>query len=253
MYFQVSDNIRLVSFRNTIILLDLVKNDYLVLPDDSSSQLRLILNSEMGFSHSEGTYVCSDIEVDCPDQISELLELFLKNGYLVKTNSPPSDLIDLSPNNKTGAKNIDWKIHFDDLEYRCSAVDFVLAYLELIKVCFVSYFCTFKRLVNITNLDSCEKPVCCAPDKQSENELANALNIACLYFPFRIKCLEWAVTYVRLSHKRMWRCSLQIGVQNMPFMAHAWAKTANGVVLDDQKLTESLAIIVNEPFTDKEL
>ena len=86
------------------------------------------------------------------------------------------------------------------------------------------------------------------PHDKELKDLANILNKACLFYPTRTKCLEWAITFVLLALKRKWKCNLEIGVQNYPFLAHAWVECGGKVIMDSQDLREELAIILNEPF-----
>jgi hypothetical protein len=46
------------------------------------------------------------------------------------------------------------------------------------------------------------------------------------------------------------RCpvNLVIGVQNYPFMAHAWVESNGKIIGDDSRLRENLAIILEEPY-----
>lgn len=86
------------------------------------------------------------------------------------------------------------------------------------------------------------------PSEEDLKDMANIVNKACLLYPTRTKCLEWAMTYVLMALKQGWRCNLEIGVQNYPFMAHAWVECDGKVVMDAQDLRQGLAIILNEPF-----
>jgi hypothetical protein len=86
------------------------------------------------------------------------------------------------------------------------------------------------------------------PTEEELHDLARIVNTACFLHPSRIKCLEWAMTFVLLALKQGWKCNLEIGVQNYPFFAHAWVECDGKVVMDSQYLREDLAIILNEPF-----
>ena len=48
--------------------------------------------------------------------------------------------------------------------------------------------------------------------------------------------------------KRKWKCNLEIGVQNLPFAAHAWVKADDKVIADSKNLPETLSVILSEPF-----
>ena len=69
-----------------------------------------------------------------------------------------------------------------------------------------------------------------------------------LFFPIKVKCLEWSVVFAILAFEKNWRCNLEVGVQNMPFMAHAWVNANGKVIADDIEIPERLSIILSEPF-----
>lgn len=77
--------------------------------------------------------------------------------------------------------------------------------------------------------------------------LIDALNQACLYFPIRVKCLEWAVSLTLMAIKSGIDCQFSIGVQAKPFSAHAWAEYKGKVLYDNPQLRTHLPIILTEP------
>lgn len=256
MYFHISNNVRLTSYGDSLILLDLQKNQYIIFPEAVANNVRNILKTK--FEQTSSGYVPikkvrqNGITDFKSEDLIETLQYFLKEGYVCKKHCIGSDAVNLEPNLKTGASNIDWKINHRDLGFKCGTSEFLMSYWTLIKVSFISYFFSFEHLVNTIRPKhkSCEYV---DPSKEQENSIAYELNVACFYFPFRIKCLEWAVAYVKLGHSKGFKCNLQIGVQNMPFMAHAWVQTVNGVVSDDPNLPKNLAVILSEPFDDIKL
>lgn len=249
-YFYPTDHIKLASFKNDIILLDLLNNNYFILPSEIASILRFLISTE--FNLKDHNYCPINETPHSVEELQEYIDYFTEKKYLLPVETNIKYPVDLSPNNKIGPSNIDWRINYDGQKHNYSIKDFVLAYWILIKVCFVSAFFSFQRLVAITDLKYPSKYYYYS-SKEQDKDLAYALNRACFYFPFRIKCLEWAVAYTHLAHRNQWRCNLQIGAQNIPFMAHAWVKTHNGVVEDDPTLPKSLAVLVNHPFEENEL
>jgi len=46
---------------------------------------------------------------------------------------------------------------------------------------------------------------------------------------------------------------MEIGVQNLPFVAHAWVKANDEVIADTPSLPETLSVILLEPFVKGEI
>lgn len=77
--------------------------------------------------------------------------------------------------------------------------------------------------------------------------LVATLNAACLLYPARIRCLEWASACVLLGRRLGLRPSLVIGVCNRPFAAHAWVECNDRVLGDDPRRRSQLAVILATP------
>ena len=86
------------------------------------------------------------------------------------------------------------------------------------------------------------------PSQESIQALIQSVNSACMLFPIRTKCLEWALTVALLALKQNWKFNLVTGVQNYPFLAHAWVECNNQVIGDMQELRTNMARILVEPF-----
>ncbi|AOK31580.1 MULTISPECIES: lasso peptide biosynthesis B2 protein [Burkholderia] len=74
--------------------------------------------------------------------------------------------------------------------------------------------------------------------------LIRSLNAACMLYPKKTKCLEWATTLVLLGFRYGHDLRLVVGVQNHPFYAHAWAELDREVVGDEPTLRDQLAVIL---------
>ncbi|WP_084152434.1 lasso peptide biosynthesis B2 protein [Burkholderia sp. A1] len=68
----------------------------------------------------------------------------------------------------------------------------------------------------------------------SHDLLVVSLNLACLVFPRRTKCLEWACTFVLMGRRYGYDFDMVVGVQNRPFFAHAWVELNGEIVGDDR-------------------
>lgn len=89
------------------------------------------------------------------------------------------------------------------------------------------------------------------PNKEDLDKVAHILDKACMLYPTKTLCLAWAASFVMLLLKRGWRCQLLIGVQTLPFYAHAWVELNGKVINDDPQLQERLAPIFCLNFEDK--
>ena len=199
MYFRISKDVRMTSYNKTIIILDLIKNEYNILPEEISNVLQVILANE--FKIINDKYILNiskghgDLIPIHEDEFNEIIEYFIKSRYIELTNSPPYESEKLIPNIKKGANNIDWRINPEDIKLSCGFKDFFGAYLVLIKVTLISTLFNFKTLIDtvkVKNKSGFKSIISADSELQS---ITYTLNTACFYFPFRIKCLEWAVAF----------------------------------------------------------
>lgn len=102
-----------------------------------------------------------------------------------------------------------------------------------------------KRISGLVSLIKAEKLNTTKKDENPNtiNQLVFALNFACLLYPRKTKCLEWACALILISRKYGIDMKLVIGVQNRPFFAHAWAEWNNKVIGDDANRRSQLAVI----------
>ncbi|MBN1684122.1 MAG: lasso peptide biosynthesis B2 protein, partial [Gammaproteobacteria bacterium] len=148
----------------------------------------------------------------------------------------------------SGASNIDWRIQYKNFNKKISKKLVLEAYFMLIKTHYLlkkkGFYYLIKTIKKSGQKNSDFKEI----ETKEFRQLSIALDRALFYFPLRTKCLEWASALTLMGLKRGWKCNLEIGVQNMPFAAHAWVKACDGVVADQSKLPEQLSVILSEPF-----
>ncbi len=65
-------------------------------------------------------------------------------------------------------------------------------------------------------------------------ETCAAIDRACVYYPRRAWCLQSAAATTCLLRLRGIEAAFVIGVQKMPFNAHAWTEVAGRVVMNDR-------------------
>lgn len=68
---------------------------------------------------------------------------------------------------------------------------------------------------------------------QIGNAVVRALGIACALYPKQILCLKRSTVLVAMLRSRGVNARMVIGVQRLPFKAHAWVEV-DGAILDDR-------------------
>ena len=185
----------------------------------------------------------SDVQhLENPDNIQN----FIEDDILVEKNTPYPFYIDRKLVS-SGVANVDWRLPLENLSFSLD-IRIFKAFVTLIRVNFYLKIRGFYATIQLLKRSRKSQLNYIIPQEKELIELANTVNKACLIYPTRTKCLEWAITYVLLALKRKWKCNLEVGVQNYPFFAHAWVECDGKIVMDSQDLREGLSIILNEPF-----
>lgn len=233
MPYHLRDHIYITQFRDQLILLDLKSDKYIIFSQESGNLLFCFLENRFS--------PLTPSEQDIPE-----IQSLIEDKILEKNESPFPFFIDRKVDSN-GVSNIDWML---PLENKKAPLNFAVfkALITLLKVNFYIKIRGFYRTIRLIKKSLNNKRTYMIPSDKDLRDLANIVNKACLIYPTRTKCLEWAITFVLLALKRNWKCNLEIGVQNYPFMAHAWVECDSKVVMDSQDLREGLGIILNEPF-----
>jgi len=244
MYFHAHEYIYLTYFNDEIIALDLRKDQYIFL-SEFSEVIYLALNNE--FKQVQEKYVLAINGESClPDDFEEAIEYLREIRILSKNTHNYPYIRPLKKGGfSAGAPNVDWRMTSSDLDNKVTKKMILEAYILLIKVNFILKVCGFYGLVKAIKRKG---GGCIKRDAKEFNVLVTALNKACFYFPVRTKCLEWSAALTFMGLRRKWQCNMEIGVQNLPFAAHAWVKADDKVIADTENLPETLSVILSEPF-----
>ncbi|HUX78753.1 MAG TPA: lasso peptide biosynthesis B2 protein, partial [Alphaproteobacteria bacterium] len=235
--------IYIAQFREELIILDTKKDKYMICPEQISELFADIL--EKNNSHLDNERIIySGSQYSSQD--SAYLQKLLNDYIIERKDSPYPFYIDKKPQSE-GVSNVDWRLPLENKKVSLN-LQVLKAFTTLIKVNFYIKFKGLYHTIQLIKRSRKSHSKYIIPQAQELRDLANTVNKACLVYPNRIKCLEWAMTFVLLALKRKWKCNLEIGVQNYPFMAHAWVECDGKVVMDSQDLREGLGIILNEPF-----
>ncbi len=242
MHYHLCDHIYIAQFQNELILLDTKKDKYTICFKEFSYTLLNLILEQKTILTEEFKFDLNSLGVTK----TQYIQGFLDKNIIEEKETPYPFYIDLK-NNSSGVSNIDWVLPLKKRKFYFN-IHILEAFLQLI---YINIYIKIKGLYSIIKLIKKYRNIelkYTIPSKKELEDLANIVNNACLLYPKRTKCLEWAITFVILALKRKWKCNLEIGVQNYPFVAHAWVECNEEVVMDSSKLRQGLAIILSEPF-----
>jgi hypothetical protein len=73
---------------------------------------------------------------------------------------------------------------------------------------------------------------------RSPEELCRAMDLACVFYPKRVLCLQRSAATTFLLRRRGIHAELIIGAQIVPFKSHAWVEVDGAVVNDKPYMRE---------------
>lgn len=243
MHYHLSDHIYITQFRDELILLDAKKDKYTIC-FKQLSELLIDLLEKNNTPSKEQLVIPSKAEYSSKDLA--YIQKLLNDKIVARKEFPYPFQIDQKPSSE-GVANVDWRLPLENKKVKLN-IQVIGALVTLVKV---NLYIKFKGLyptIQLIKKSRDNQIKYTIPIDKELRDLANVVNKACLIYPSRTKCLEWAITFVLMALKRKWKCNLEIGVQNYPFFAHAWVECNEKVIMDSQDLREGLAIILNEPF-----
>lgn len=240
-YYHFCAHIYASRFRDELILLDTKRDTYTI----CSEPFSVLLLGLVGEPNSKGSFSsCSDKQFS--NHETDDIQALINDAIIKKKETPYSYFIDQKIDSH-GVSNVDWSLSLEDKKVKMNESVWK-ALMTLIKVNFYTQIRGFYKTIRLIKKSRKSQSDYILPQREELESLAKIVNKACLIYPTKTKCLEWAITFVLLALKRKWKCNLEIGVQNYPFLAHAWVECDGKVVMDSQDLREGLAIILSEPF-----
>lgn len=238
MYLALQEHIYLSFCQGKLFLLDAKKDQYIVLKEKIVAILVGLL--DLNVSKENSKYLSQRKNID------KYVKYFIKQGILCPQLSQKKIMLDIHLDNK-GMYSIPFKMPRNTLDTKVHIVEILTAYLMLIQTfCLLHIFGMWFLLKMIKR----KKQNMIKKNKLKRYlYLTACLNQACVFFPIRVKCLEWAFAFVLFSLKKGLPCNVVIGIQNTPFSSHAWVETLDRKVIGDQKrLPLALTTILREPF-----
>ena len=77
----------------------------------------------------------------------------------------------------------------------------------------------------------------------TEDQLCHAIDVAAALYFKNVLCLQRSAAAARLLKKHGFRAEMVVGVQQLPFLAHAWVEVAGRVVNDKPYMTEIYSVL----------
>ena len=241
MFYHLSQNINCSIYNDTAIFLDTNSDNYHFIDIGDHKLLCDILLSM--------PICCEDLKLKYKDLIEDVehlveLNIFSKSEYAEK------NIWKIKKINSPGIANADWRINEKDIIHNESInfKDFFYTYLVLIKIHTIMKLLGLRYMIKSLRRKSVlKKNKYNAADQDTVHESVKILNLVAFYFPFRVKCLEWSFALHTLLTKQSQKSYVKIGVQNNPFISHAWVEIENKVIADAPLLPKKLATILIEP------
>lgn len=245
MYIHFNNHIYVTFFRDEAIVLDLKDDSYQIYPESSALMIKELFSKSFQKDNSQWKIRIENDSNDFSDFINTLLsnkiikEDFFADQYPYKIDENHSIV---------GVSNIDWRLPLNYKPASYARKNTLRALLTLSYVHAIIKFRGFYSVIQLLKSTYQKLLQYTIPSQESIQALVQSVNSACMLFPKKTKCLEWALTVVLLALKRNWKFNLVVGVQNYPFLAHAWAECDNQVIGDMQELRTNMARILVEPF-----
>lgn len=80
-------------------------------------------------------------------------------------------------------------------------------------------------------------------DRDCIDSLASSVDLACLFYPKRVLCLQRAAVLCPMLRQRGVKAQFVVGIQQTPFRAHAWVEVGGAVVNDTLPERESFQVL----------
>jgi Transglutaminase-like superfamily len=82
-----------------------------------------------------------------------------------------------------------------------------------------------------------------APPRAEVDQLATAFELACIWYPKRVRCLQRSAALTCLLRSYGIPAQMVIGTQKLPFKAHAWVEVESRVLCDKEYTPEMYAVL----------
>lgn len=248
MHFRLAKDIYVGKWGSDLIILDVQKDKYFSLTDQAADFFQAAIKTE--FTQLDEKYASSfDLKGIDQELLTTMLVHFKKLGLIEETDTLGSREITAGPLKEGGLANYQWDYKSSLAPFsKTSKISIFRAFWALCKVNWQLKRQGIAGVMKAIQREAHKKRDFIIPSDHELQMLSDSVDIACALYPKKVYCLGWAATFVLLALKKGWRCSLAIGVQGVPFYAHAWAECNGKVINDDTIVQEYLTVLLREPF-----
>lgn len=222
-------------YNNDLIILSSLLDQYFIFTNSKATTLSKLLH--------KGTKSIGSLNGNSFTKF--LLEKkIIELGY---TKNNPSIILPKKVN-QSGTEHIEWYLEENALAYKPKYSTVMYTYFVLFKTIYnlkknglYSLILEFRKLKS----SNMHRPV--NKNLAKIHTFASTLNKICYYSLWEVKCLEWSLVLTNLLLREGLNPKLTIGVQNIPFKAHAWVELDGEIIQDDSSLPNNLSVILQEP------
>ncbi|VWC37770.1 lasso peptide biosynthesis B2 protein [Burkholderia lata] len=219
MYKHLRCDVFVAWFGPELVVFDIANDSYVVYSEDESRLIAEVSGMLPSISHSEGGR-----------HRARRLPIFKDGLY-----PDPDHRFSRKCLNERGTSLNCWRIRKEDLHGSFSLVAVMRALRILLRVHRCSREERMAGLIRLLRGGRISISSGTANNPSiPRDQLVVSLNLACMIFPRRTKCLEWACTFVLMGRRYGYDFDMVIGVQSRPFFAHAWVEL-NGEIVGDKR------------------
>ncbi|MGY2491956.1 lasso peptide biosynthesis B2 protein [Cupriavidus sp. CP313] len=213
----MTENIRFAWFEDQLIALNILDDTYTVLSAEQSRRLHLSAKDRAETIAPDA--LCRPTPDDCAVQ----------------------SIVNRVERHYTGVSQNCWHLTSHDVSFSHGAV---LVAHALMTLHTVHRCCAAERLAGLKHLIEQKRERRRLTSGRDIDDLVRSLNAACMLYPRKTKCLEWAGALLLLGFRYGFDLRLVMGVQNRPFYAHAWVEHEGRIIGDEPSLRNQLAVIL---------
>jgi Transglutaminase-like superfamily len=81
------------------------------------------------------------------------------------------------------------------------------------------------------------------PRAETQHDICRAVNLACIFYFKQVLCLQRAASTTCLLRKAGIPAQMVIGVQSLPFKAHAWVEVEGAIVNEKSYTPEMYSVL----------
>lgn len=118
---------------------------------------------------------------------------------------------------------------------------FASAYWELVRFDVLMYWRGFAHIYAGLRGEAMQTES--KPLAMSWTDWRDAVELASVFYPSKVQCLQRSVALVRLLRRQGVAAELVIGVQSQPFSSHAWVEVNRSILNDFSTYPERMIIL----------